>query len=434
MIVTTLCSRAPAHRVRRALLVGFAVASTGVATGCSQVAISRAGGSAGAAQRSPATDSSSHSRTSGTSETTTTATPPKPKPMAATLTISPTNGATGVLPDAGVWVSAKGGKVTSAVLTDSSGRTLPVQVSPTSVRRQAGNLALDTTYTLKVAATGTHGAHRTTTTTFTTIKPAITATYHMTPSGGTYGVGMPAGIVFDSAVTTRAQRAAVQRAVSITTAPKQTGSWGWIGDRQLMWRPRTYWKSGTVVNVNAPIHGIQTGPSKYVGADASASFRIGASHVSTVDIGRHTMSVNFDGRHVATYKVSTGRRGRDTTTGTKVIMDKQPMVIMDSATVGIPKGKPGYYHEKVAWDMRVTWGGEFVHAAPWSVNSQGYANVSHGCTNMSPADAKWMYHRSMIGDVVQFVDGRPGTQMSPYDGIGVWLYNWSGWQSLSATA
>ena len=41
--------------------------------------------------------------------------------------------------------------------------------------------------------------------------------------------------------------------------------------------------------------------------------------------------------------------------------------------------------------MRVTYSGEFIHAAPWSVGSQGYANVSHGCTGMSTADAAWLY-------------------------------------------
>ena len=41
--------------------------------------------------------------------------------------------------------------------------------------------------------------------------------------------------------------------------------------------------------------------------------------------------------------------------------------------------------------MRLTYSGEFLHAAPWSVGSQGYANVSHGCTGMSTANAQWLY-------------------------------------------
>jgi hypothetical protein len=40
---------------------------------------------------------------------------------------------------------------------------------------------------------------------------------------------------------------------------------------------------------------------------------------------------------------------------------------MDSATVGIPKGDPDYYYETVYWDTRISNGGMFVHAAPWSL-------------------------------------------------------------------
>ena len=52
--------------------------------------------------------------------------------------------------------------------------------------------------------------------------------------------------------------------------------------------------------------------------------------------------------------------------------------------------------------MRVTYSGEFIHAAPWSVGSQGNANVSHGCTGMSTANADWLYHMTMRGDVVEY--------------------------------
>ena len=52
--------------------------------------------------------------------------------------------------------------------------------------------------------------------------------------------------------------------------------------------------------------------------------------------------------------------------------------------------------------MRVTYSGEFLHAAPWSVGSQGYANVCHGCIGMSTANAAWLYNISKRGDVVEY--------------------------------
>jgi hypothetical protein len=39
--------------------------------------------------------------------------------------------------------------------------------------------------------------------------------------------------------------------------------------------------------------------------------------------------------------------------------------------------------------------------APWSVGSQGRANVSHGCVNAPPRFAKWLYDLSRRGDIVK---------------------------------
>ena len=49
---------------------------------------------------------------------------------------------------------------------------------------------------------------------------------------------------------------------------------------------------------------------------------------------------------------------------------------MNSETIGIdPNSADGYNIKDVEYAMRLTYSGEFVHAAPWSVGSQGHANV-----------------------------------------------------------
>ncbi|HET7071425.1 MAG TPA: L,D-transpeptidase family protein, partial [Nocardioides sp.] len=84
----------------------------------------------------------------------------------------------------------------------------------------------------------------------------------------------------------------------------------------------------------------------------------------------------------------------------------------------------------VQWAMRVTYSGEFVHAAPWSVASQGHANVSHGCTGLSTADADWLYHMTNVGDVVEYT----GTdkQMTLTNGYGDWTEPFSVYRQGSA--
>jgi len=289
-----------------------------------------------------------------------------------------------------------------------------------------------TAYTVTVSAEGEDGTPSTTTSSFTTLEPKVTATYGILYAGQTVGVGMPVSIQFDSAVTSKAMRAEVEKRVTVTTSPKQAGAWGWLDDRQLMWRPVNYWKPGTTVSVRAPLTGLQTGPDKWIANDDSAGFTVGSMMISTVDIKAHMMTVRRDGKVIKVIPVSTGRPGKltETRSGTKVIIRKEGEVTMDSTTLGIPKGKPGYYKEVTQSNLRVTWTGEYLHSAPWSVASQGNANVSHGCVNMSPANAQWMFDASKVGDVVKFTgSNRP---FLPTEGIGVWQYTYDGWKAQSA--
>ena len=48
----------------------------------------------------------------------------------------------------------------------------------------------------------------------------------------------------------------------------------------------------------------------------------------------------------------------------------------------------------------VTFSGDYYHDAPWSMGSQGSSNVSHGCVNLSPADAQRYYNLAVPGDPI----------------------------------
>src|SRR5690349_7525191 len=236
---------------------------------------------------------------------------------------------------------------------------------------------------------------------------------------------MPASIQFDSAVATPELRAQVEKLVKVTTSPAQKGAWGWLDNRQLMWRPATYWKPGTTVTISAPLTGVQTGPDKWIANDDNASFTVGSSMTSTVTRG---------GQVINTIPISAGRPGPETETrsGIKVSIRKEGTVVMDSTSIGIKKGEPGYYKITTQSAMRVTWTGEYLHSAPWSVGSQGSSNVSHGCVNMSPSEAAWMYSVSKAGDVVVFTGSSRVFQ--PPEGIGVWQYSYANWVKHTALA
>ena len=373
------------------------------------------------------------SAANGAGQITATATP-TPTSIPAVLDVFPADLATDVAPNVPVTVKASSGVLGAVTLADAKGQAVGGQAGPDGVWTSSELLRLSTAYTLTMASTGPDGTATTTSSTFTTLTPKVTATYGLIPRGGVVGVGMPVIVQFDTGVITRAQRAEVEKRVKVTTAPVQEGAWGWLDNRQLMWRPKNYWFPGTKVTVSTPLHGLQTGADKWIAADDQTSFTVGSSMVSTVDVNTHTLIVRRDGVAIRTFKVSTGRPGplTETRNGIKVIIERNKAITMDSATVGIPKGDPNYYKIDTKWNLRLTWTGEFIHSAPWSVNAQGTQNVSHGCTNMAPADAEWMFTNSKMGDIVKFTGS--SRAFRPTEGIGVWVYDFGGWQAQSALA
>ena len=403
-------------RRRRAVVAAALIGAALAAAGCDA-----GSGTAAAEVESSATPESATETTQGS-----------PSATPAEVVVTPADDAAGVLPSKRVTVAARTGALRSVTVKDADGGSVAGGKSGARGWASTQPLRPDTAYTVTVEATGPDGAPTTVTSAFRTLKPKVTATYGILNAGMTVGVGMPVSIQFDSAVTSEAMRAEVEKRVSVKTVPQTRGAWGWLDNRQLMWRPAEYWTPGTKVTVNAPLTGVQTGPDKWVANDDQASFTIGSSMVSTVDMKAHTMTVRRGGQVVKVIPVSTGKPGPLTETryGTKVIIRKEGEVTMDSTTVGIKKGDPDYYKIKTQWNLRVTWTGEYLHSAPWSVGAQGSANVSHGCVNMAPANAKWMFENSKVGDIVTFTGS--SRRFQPHEGIGVWMYDFAGWKAQSA--
>jgi lipoprotein-anchoring transpeptidase ErfK/SrfK len=347
------------------------------------------------------------------------------------LTIAPANGTASVRPDTTVTVTATGGPIATVTVKDSKSHTVAGALSADGLTWTATHLLHpSSTYTVEAAAVS--GA--TSKSSFATSGAKISATYHLlTSSGSVVGVGMPLGVQFDSPVSAAGQ-VEVEKHLSVTTSPHVDGSWGWLTDTQVMFRPAKYWATGTKITLHANLTGVRTGSGKYVESDADTSYSIGAAMVSTVNMSTHRMTVTRNGKMIKTLLVSTGRPGAKTETrnGVKVIITKEPVHVMDSASIGIPKGSPGYYHITAQWAMRLTWSGEFLHSAPWSVGSQGSANVSHGCTNLSPSGALWLFNASHIGDVVKYVGGHRALEQA--NGYTLWNYTYSQWQARSALA
>jgi lipoprotein-anchoring transpeptidase ErfK/SrfK len=278
-------------------------------------------------------------------------------------------------------------------------------------------LKFSQTYTATVL---TKGADRTETlkTTFTTMAEPRNrgGTGLYLQSGQEYGIALPLVVEFDSNVEESA-RAGVQKRLFVTTTPDQPGVWSWTGPRQVAYRAREYWQPGTKIEVRSALDGVPFGGGRYGDTDRRATVTIAATPVELfIDNGSKQLTVKENGNETRSIPVSLGKPSTPSSSGVMTIMDKQVQTVFDT------RGEPGdQYVVDISYAQRLTWTGEFIHAAPWSVADQGVNNVSHGCVNMSWANAEWLYSVTHIGDPVTVT----GTEQALENGNGFTAWNLS---------
>jgi lipoprotein-anchoring transpeptidase ErfK/SrfK len=254
--------------------------------------------------------------------------------------------------------------------------------------------------------------------------------------GSTVGVGQPVIVRFDQPVA-KADRAGIERRATVLADHAVTGSWHWVTSSELHFRPKAYWPAHTHVQVRLDLNGVRASATRWGARDYTTSFTIGAKQVSTVDGAKHTMTVTVDGKTLATWPTSLGKPQFATRTGTYVVLEKDPTRRMTSCSVHITctKGAPNFYDLTVLWDVRLTWSGTFVHAAPWSASNQGVANVSHGCINLTTSRGERFYNLSRPGDVVVVKNtGRTAADLvAKHDpGMADWNSSWATYVAGSA--
>jgi lipoprotein-anchoring transpeptidase ErfK/SrfK len=365
------------------------------------------------------------------------AAPTKAPPPKAEIVVEPADGTGGVAVNARVVVRANAplaevvvGRGASAS-QDTPAGTLEGRLSDDGKTwTAAGGLWADSAYRVHARTRPARGVTGTaeTTAAFATSTPAKSFKVSWEPvNGQTVGVGAPIALTFNAPASNRAE---VQSRLVVRTNPPVVGAWHWFSDRLVHWRPQEYWKPGTTVHVEANFVGYEAAGGRLGMKNRAMDFVIGPAHVTHVDANTHRMAVFSNGVLQRDVPVSLGKPGYPTMDGRHNVLGRARTVIMDSATVGIPEGHPEYYRETVEWNVQFTSGGLYVHSAPWSVPSQGVANVSHGCVNASPENAEWFYGFSRYGDVIDIKNtGRPpDTSQLGND----WSVPWSQWVAGSA--
>lgn len=235
---------------------------------------------------------------------------------------------------------------------------------------------------------------------FTGEPPFLPPTFNPA-NGSMVGVAKPIYINFQRPI---ADRQMAENAIHISSTPPVPGKFYWMSDTQVRWRPIDFWPAGTVVNIDA--------------AGTTSTFRVGDALVATIDDDTHQMQVHRNGVLEKTFPVSLGKPGYETPNGTYYVLEKFADIVMDSSTYGVPVNSAEGYKLKVRNAVRLSNTGIFAHSAPWSVADQGKRNVSHGCPNLSPANAQWFFDHFGSGDPV-VVKNSVGLYNKP-DGANDW--------------
>lgn len=345
------------------------------------------------------------------------------------LAASVKDGDVGVSAASPVTVGAEDGVLGAVSMVNEDGEPVQGKLSSDGLQWATTEpLGYNKRYTLSAEALGLGGA-RSRQMTFETHSPEnLTMAYVVPSEGEVVGVGQPVAVQFDENIP---NRLAAQRAIKITTNPPVEGAFYWLNNREVRWRPAAYWKPGTTVEVAVNTYGVDLGDGLFGQENITTHFSIGDEVITRVDDNTKTLTVTRNGEVIKTMPVSMGKNSTPTNNGTYIVGDRRSHMVMDSSTYGVPANSPNGYRTEVDWATQISYSGIYVHAAPWSVGSQGYSNVSHGCINVSTSNGQWFYDNSKRGDIVE-ISNTVGSTLPGTEGLGDWNIPWSQWKTGNA--
>ncbi|GAA3460898.1 Ig-like domain-containing protein [Saccharothrix longispora] len=346
-------------------------------------------------------------------------------PPVATFTTAPADGAVDAPVNTPVRVTVTEGAIDEVTLTNPEGKAVAGAVADDRKSWTTTEaLGYGKSYTYAGRATGTDGRPVELKGTFTTVTPTSEVRATLFPGDNdVMGVAVPIKVEFDVDV---ADRATVEKALTVTNSAGVRGGWAWLNPREVHYRPENYWPANTKIKVEAKLYGVPYGGGAYGRADVTSDFTIGRNQVVKIDNPTHQLVVQRDGQTVASYPASFGKPDDPeltTPNGTFVVMQKFEQFSFDNP-------RYGYTNVLKKWAVRFSNHGEFIHENNDNAANIGSNNTSHGCANLLEADAKAYYDSALVGDPVE-VTGSITTLPAQFDWYD-WQIPWSQWQTMSA--
>jgi len=260
--------------------------------------------------------------------------------------------------------------------------------------------------------------------TFTTVSTSHEADAAIYPLDGMkVGVAQPLQIIFSEPVL---NRAAVEKAIRITTTAGQKGAFHWFSNTMVRYRPAKFWTANSTITMDMKLFGINLGNGQIGNFNKKVNVHIGDKKVAIADAAAHTFSITINDRPAGSWPVTMGDKRFPSARGYLVLMEKHRRDHFVASSIGLKPGDPANYGElDVEYATRLTPSGEYIHQALDSALPYiGNTNVSHGCIGMTADRAAWVFNNMTTGDVVQVVNTE-GDYANFDDGYGDWNIPWA---------
>lgn len=353
-----------------------------------------------------------------------------PPESIAAVAITPEEGTEEVPVSAELEIEVTDGELTEVVLESEDGETIEGQMRPDgSAWVPQTPLSYETTYTATATALDEFEVPTTAQTSFTTMSSPPNRVWASLWNGSEYHYGQATPIMVDFSrdfSVPEEERANVEKRLFVESDPPQPGAWHWFSGNHLEYRPKEFWQPGTVIDVRIALGGLPLGGDLYGEQDITGTIHIDSdARIVEVDNESKTMTAKKNGETVKSMPISLGKPSTPSYSGTMIVMEKLAETVFDTTNEPGCNGEEdgdNCYITDIQWAQRLTWSGQFIHSAPWSVGDQGVRNVSHGCVNASAADSEWIFNFTKIGDPV-IVTGTE--QHLPYgDGFTAFDLSW----------
>lgn len=331
-----------------------------------------------------------------------------PPESAASVSVTPEEGAENIPVSTELEIEVADGELADVVLQSAEGETIDGEMrADGSSWVPATPLAFETTYTVTATALDEFEIPAVSETNFTTMASPPNRVWASLWNGSEYHYGQATPIMVDfnrDFSVPEEERANVEKRLFVESDPPQPGAWHWFSGNHLEYRPKDFWEPGTVIDVRIALGGLPLGGDLYGEQDITGTIHIDSeARVVEVDNDSKTMTAKKNGEVVKSMPISLGKASTPSYSGTMIVMEKLAETVFDTTNEPGCDGKEDgddCYITDIEWAQRLTWSGQFIHSAPWSVGDQGERNVSHGCVNASEEDSEWIFNFTKIGDPV----------------------------------